>query len=151
MSQLQNKKEDKSIKKDNKDGPGKKKNKKSGNFNKDAYERMNFLHQASRLNLALNPENEELTRYYMKCFRSVKQKKCLKWSRDLKRSICSGCNMLQTPGVTTRVRVNDHKRIVMTCLSCNSVKRAHIRQTKRNTVGKSKRRTKKRKKERNKK
>ncbi|XP_066927713.1 uncharacterized protein [Clytia hemisphaerica] len=105
---------------------------KKGNFPKrDAYERVEFLKQAAQLNLRINPHNEELSRHYVKCLRSVKEKKCLSLTNEMKRSICKGCNMILVPGVTTRVRVGDHKRINITCLTCNNKKRVHIRNKKR--------------------
>lgn len=100
---------------------------KKKNVKGDAFQRVEFLKEAAQLNLAVNPHNEELSRHYMKCLWSVKQKKCLKLDKETKQSLCRGCNMILILGTTTRVRVGDHKRINVTCLSCNRKKRVNIR------------------------
>ena len=90
---------------------------------KDAYQRINFLYQAAMQVLANQPCNVELVRYYIKCLRDVKEKRVLRWAREMKQSICNGCNMLLVPGITGSVKIGENGQNVMTCLSCYSEKR----------------------------
>ena len=89
---------------------------------RESYERINFLYQAAMQVVTSQPHNVELTRYYMKCLRDIKEKKVLRLSREMKRTICDRCNMLLVPGITASVTSANGLEI-MTCLTCNTKKR----------------------------
>ena len=90
---------------------------------KEGYERMNFLYQASMQVLSSQPFNIELVRHYIRCLCDVKEKRVLRWSREMKDTICTGCYMLLVPGVTCTVNKTKHKQTVITCISCRTMKR----------------------------
>jgi len=94
-------------------------------FVQDAFQRTNFLYQASMSILKNQPENIELVRHYMKSFRDIKEKKVIKISVEMKQSMCEHCNMLLMPGLTSTVRIRDNHRVVVKCLSCNSIRRSN--------------------------
>lgn len=108
--------------------------------NKDAYERINYLYQAGLQLLSLQPFNIELVRYFMKCLCDIREKKVLRLTSDVRRSICDACYMLLVPGVTVSVKNLKDGGCTLTCLSCmNKI------QTSSSTLGrKSKKRRKKR-------
>eukprot|EP00128_Syssomonas_multiformis_P008028 Colp12_sorted_trinity150504_noHs@21602 len=89
--------------------------------NREAYERLNFLYQASHLTLGSNaPSKVELSRFYNHTFKTVCKKLVLKIDPKVKRSMCKKCSALLMPGVTSTVRVSGSKptRTVVTCNSC---------------------------------
>ncbi|XP_057296333.1 ribonuclease P protein subunit p21-like [Hydractinia symbiolongicarpus] len=110
---------------------------------RDGYERMNYLYQSALHILRNQPENVELVRYYMRTLRKIKERKVLRWSREMKRSICNGCNMLLVAGITAQIRIRNNRRLVMTCLSCNAVLRANTSKQSSKISAKKKHKTRK--------
>lgn len=93
--------------------------------NQESCHKLNFLHQASHVVLAINPENVEMSRFYASTLKSTAQKLVFKLDPSIKRTICKHCHTLLIPGITARVRVRRRRErhIVVTCLECQTIKR----------------------------
>ncbi|CAH3164775.1 unnamed protein product [Pocillopora meandrina] len=93
--------------------------------NQESCHKLNFLHQASHVVLAINPENVEMSRFYASTMKSTAQKLVFKLDPSIKRTICKHCHALLIPGITARVRVRRkrERHIVVTCLECQTIKR----------------------------
>ncbi|XP_028415927.1 ribonuclease P protein subunit p21-like [Dendronephthya gigantea] len=97
--------------------------------NKEAYTRMNFLYQASQTVLMENPQNVELSRFYIFTMKNIGQKLLCKIDPSIKRTVCKYCHSVLIPGVTSTVRVRGkrEKHVVVTCLDCGTLKRFNTR------------------------
>ena len=93
--------------------------------NREAYNRMNFLYQASHEVLRKNPENLELSRFYTFTMKSIRQKLLCKMEPSIKRTICKYCHSVLIPGLTSTVRVKGkrERHLVVRCLDCGTLKR----------------------------
>ncbi|XP_060933606.1 ribonuclease P protein subunit p21 [Limanda limanda] len=94
---------------------------------REAYQRLNYLHQAAHCVLSQNPENVELARFYSFTQRTVARRLVLRQDPSVKRTICKKCFSLLIPGVTATIRQQRKKRknrfTVVTCLSCGQSKK----------------------------
>ena len=93
---------------------------------KDAFQRMNFLYQASHLILARPKITGDLPAYYGSSMLTVAQKSVLKIEPYVKRDLCKGCGNLLKPGLSVKIRVRSGK-LVCTCLRCGTIKRFHTK------------------------
>lgn len=103
---------------------------KKGIGGKDAFARMNFLYQASSFCSSLSSaQGQTLSAYYGSVFRNVAKKACVRAEPELKRTLCKGCNALLVPGKNARVRLKKKptSRLIVTCLSCSTLKRFGVR------------------------
>ncbi|XP_065066311.1 ribonuclease P protein subunit p21-like [Rhopilema esculentum] len=93
--------------------------------NREAYDRINFLYQAAHLTLSQNPENVELSRFYISTAKKITEKLVLKIDPKIKRTICKCCHALLIPGITSthRLQGKREKHMVVSCLTCKTVKR----------------------------
>ncbi|XP_037530794.1 ribonuclease P protein subunit p21 [Nematolebias whitei] len=93
---------------------------------KEAYQRLNYLHQAAHCVLAHNPSNVELARFYSFTQKTIARRLVLRQDPSVKRTICKKCCSLLIPGVTatTRQRRKNKKTrfTVLRCLSCGQSK-----------------------------
>lgn len=93
---------------------------------KEAFQRMNFLHQAAHCVLSQNPENSELARFYCFTQRTIAKRLVLKQDPSVKRTICKKCSSLLMPGVTSTTKQKRKKRrtrfTVTRCLNCGQSK-----------------------------
>ncbi|XP_062251072.1 ribonuclease P protein subunit p21 isoform X1 [Platichthys flesus] len=94
---------------------------------REAYQRLNYLHQAAHCVLSQNPENVELARFYSFTQRTIARRLVLRQDPSVKRTICKKCFSLLIPGVTATTRQQRKKRktrfTVVTCLSCGQSKK----------------------------
>lgn len=103
---------------------------KKGIAGKEAFSRMNFLYQASSFCSSLSSaQGQTLSAYYGSVFRNVAKKACVRAEPELKRTLCKGCNAVLVPGKNARVRLKKKptSRLIVTCLSCATLKRFGVR------------------------
>ena len=79
---------------------------------------------ANYFSMAFNEarENPERARRYVLLAKRTAQKTNIRINPELNRRYCKRCLIPLLPGVTARVRIHN-SRIVLTCLSCGSVRR----------------------------
>ncbi|KAJ3599612.1 hypothetical protein NHX12_033568 [Muraenolepis orangiensis] len=100
----------------------------AGNLkDREAYERLNYLHQAAHCVLGQNPSNVELARFYSFTQKTIAKRLVLRQDPSVKRTLCKKCCSLLIPGVTATSRQRRKKRksqfTVIRCLSCGQTKR----------------------------
>ncbi|XP_014479427.1 PREDICTED: ribonuclease P protein subunit p21 [Dinoponera quadriceps] len=90
--------------------------------NKDIFERMNYLYQASHL-IAL--KDKVAASYYGNMMMRCAKKVVLHVEPNLKRTLCKCCQTPLIPGETARVRLISKpvKGVKWTCLTCMNTKR----------------------------
>ncbi|ODQ65009.1 Rpr2-domain-containing protein [Nadsonia fulvescens var. elongata DSM 6958] len=98
--------------------------------NKDHYERISHLFQASRLMAVASSETECLSRMYAQTFATVAKKNVLRLSPTIKRAVCKGCSRQLISGVNCQTRVRneskkglDHCDVLEYICQCGVVKR----------------------------
>jgi len=72
----------------------------------------------------------EMARLRMLSARRIAQRTRTKIPRHISRRLCKICGTILVPGDTCRVRVrhNRSKHVVVTCLSCGTIKRYYFQQ-----------------------
>lgn len=103
---------------------------KKGLVGKDAFARMNFLLQASKLCTSFSSKrSQDLSAYYGSVFKNVAKKAVVRAEPEIKRSLCKGCNNLLIPGENAKVRLKKKPapRVIWTCLRCATLKRFGVR------------------------
>ncbi|KAG7276110.1 hypothetical protein CRUP_026199, partial [Coryphaenoides rupestris] len=94
---------------------------------KEAYQRLNYLHQAAHCVLAQNASNVELARFYSFTQKTIAKRLVLRQDPSVKRTLCKKCCALLIPGVTATSRQRRKNRktrfTVIRCLSCGQAKR----------------------------
>uniref|UniRef100_V9LGR8 Ribonuclease P protein subunit p21-like protein n=2 Tax=Callorhinchus milii TaxID=7868 RepID=V9LGR8_CALMI len=92
---------------------------------KDAYTRLNFLHQAAHLILNQCPNNQALVRFYCHTQRSIAKRLVLRHDPSVKRTICKRCSALLIPGISCTIRQRKKNRpvTVIRCVTCGLTKR----------------------------
>ncbi|RKO98927.1 hypothetical protein CXG81DRAFT_28278 [Caulochytrium protostelioides] len=99
--------------------------------NRETYQRLNFLHQASQV-LATTPGSAQhkLSTFYSKSFKRLAQKHVLRLSPQIKRTLCRGCDGIMVPGLTADVqRLTQPNRQELTrtvCETCGSYRQYPI-------------------------
>ncbi|XP_006816338.1 ribonuclease P protein subunit p21-like [Saccoglossus kowalevskii] len=93
--------------------------------NREAFHRMNFLYQAAHSTLVQNPNNIELSRFYIATMKTIAKRLVLRIDPSVKRTICKRCHTLLLPGITStvRMRAKRERHLVVTCIFCKQVKR----------------------------
>lgn len=120
-------------------GKQKKKGRNSGSGtssmpNRETFERMNFLYQASQFYASMQPSSSSknsnqdtasllpLARVYNRDLRLVARKSVLRMTPHIKREICKVCATPLIPGVSSKVRVkgkeNKQKYVSTNCAYC---------------------------------
>ncbi|CAL8256127.1 unnamed protein product [Merluccius merluccius] len=99
----------------------------AGNLkDKEAYQRLNYLHQAAHCVLAQNTSNDALARFYSFTQRTIAKRLVLRQDPSVKRTLCKKCCSLLIPGVTATCRQRRKGRrtrfTVVRCLSCGQTK-----------------------------
>ena len=94
------------------------------NYDKDHYERMNFLHQLSLMALKIHPP---LSRVYTSELKRVSRRTVIRLSSNVRRTYCRKC--LRATFVRSRhvVKSGRSKFVMQKCLSCGLVKRHHVK------------------------
>eukprot|EP00117_Sycon_ciliatum_P041597 scpid99699/ scgid30396/ Ribonuclease P protein subunit p21; Ribonucleoprotein V len=105
------------------------KNKSKGSLpHREAYLRMNFLHQASNFmtsECSQVPEARELSRHYNSVMKTVARRLVLRLDCSIKRGICKACHTSLATGDCSSVRVQGKRRthVVVTCKTCGAIRR----------------------------
>ncbi|CAL8269902.1 unnamed protein product [Arctogadus glacialis] len=99
----------------------------AGNLkDKEAYQRLNYLHQAAHCVLSQNASNVELARFYSFTQRTIAKRLVLRQDPSVKRTLCKKCCSLLIPGVTATSRQRRNNKAtrftVIRCLSCGQTK-----------------------------
>merc|ERR1712226_568908 len=92
----------------------------------DAFEKINYLHQAASLLSHQLPQCPEFGRYYMYNTKQLCQKMCLKVDPAIKQQSCKFCFTYFKPGENTSLSIKEHgkrKFCEVKCLTCKKVKR----------------------------
>ena len=92
----------------------------------DAFEKINYLHQAAALLSYQVPECPEFGRYYMYNVKQLCQKMCLKVEPAVKHQSCKFCYTYFKPTENTSLKIREHGRrkfCEIKCLTCGKVKR----------------------------
>ncbi|CAL8307134.1 unnamed protein product [Lota lota] len=100
----------------------------AGNLkDKEAYQRLNYLHQAAHCVLSQNASNVELARFYSFTQKTIAKRLVLRQDPSVKRTLCKKCCSLLIPGVTATSRQRRKNRAtrftVIRCLSCGQTKK----------------------------
>ena len=92
----------------------------------DAFEKINYLHQAASYLSYQVPECPELGRYYMYNVKQLCQKMCLKIDPAIKRLSCKFCHTFLKPLDNVELKIKEHgkrKFCELHCGTCGQVKR----------------------------
>ncbi len=83
-------------------------------------------------------KDENLSKRYVELARKISMRTKIRIPREEKRYLCKGCGIALIPGLNARVRLSPKNiRVVITCLSCGTVKRYPFVRLKRKVDGSS--------------
>ncbi|XP_013192135.1 ribonuclease P protein subunit p21 [Amyelois transitella] len=86
----------------------------------DAFQRINFLYQASK---CISENNAALSSYYGNLIVNIAKKNVLKIHPDIKRQLCKKCRCMLIYNTTAKMKIknkNKSKIIEWTCKSCGT-------------------------------
>jgi len=86
-----------------------------------AKERIERLFSLAKENLEKNPKR---SRNYVELARKIGMRYTVRLTKDQKRSFCKSCNQLLIVGKTSRVELDNQKKlIIIKCLNCDNLYR----------------------------
>lgn len=86
-----------------------------------ASERIEILIDQAR---QMAEKNEQLSRRYVSLARKISERTKVRIPSETKRYLCKGCGIALVPGYNAKIRLHAAKSgLVITCLSCGTVKR----------------------------
>ncbi|EFA80551.1 hypothetical protein PPL_06490 [Heterostelium album PN500] len=76
-------------------------------------------------NKVVSDGNNNLSSFYCNVIKQISRRGVIRMNSRLKKTICKKCSSLMVPGVSSTVRIKDHREshITLKCNNCNTVKR----------------------------
>ncbi|GLH14981.1 Ribonuclease P protein subunit p21 [Gryllus bimaculatus] len=92
---------------------------------KESFQRINYLLQASQIITAQSPRARSVAAYYCSLIHNIAQKSLIRLHPDVKRMMCRGCKCLLFPGINAQVTVKSKpmSQVLWTCFLCGTLRR----------------------------